>query len=112
MKGDSLSEAFFCDDTYDDLVKKTLGANSKNFDIKASRGWFEKLTKRSGIHCALRHGEAAISNKKEAEKLKKIQLLHKSRRFRPTTVHNSCSSTTVFVDTTNTQPSLMETKQV
>ena len=58
MKGDSLSEAFVCEkalDIYGDLVKKTLGANSKN----------------SGIHSVLRHGDAASSNKKEAEKLKK-----------------------------------------
>ena len=40
LKGDSLSEAFICEkalDIYGDLVKKTLGANSKEFDFKASR---------------------------------------------------------------------------
>ena len=45
MKVDSLSEAFICEkalDTYGFIVKKTLSADSKNFDFKASRGWFEK----------------------------------------------------------------------
>ena len=32
-------------DIYVDLVKKTLGANSKDFDFKSSRLWFEKLRK-------------------------------------------------------------------
>ena len=46
LKGNSLSEAFICEktlDIYSDLVKKTHGANSKDFDFKASRGWFEKF---------------------------------------------------------------------
>ena len=46
LKRDSLSEAFICEkalDIYGELVKKTLGANSKDFDFKASRRWFEKL---------------------------------------------------------------------
>ena len=39
LKGDSLSEAFICEKALDidgDLVKKTLGENSKDFDFKAS----------------------------------------------------------------------------
>ena len=42
LKEDSLSEAFISEealDIHDDLVKKTLCANSKDFDFKASRGW-------------------------------------------------------------------------
>ena len=74
LKGDSLSEAIVCEkalEIYGDLIKKTLGANFKEFDFKPGRGWFEKVKKRSGIHSVLRHGEAASSNKKEAEKFKK-----------------------------------------
>ena len=44
LKGDSLSEVIICEkaiDIYGDLVKKTLGANSKDFNFKASREWFE-----------------------------------------------------------------------
>ena len=49
---DCLSEAFIYEkalDIYGDLVKKTLGANSKDLDFKASGGWFEKFKKRCGI---------------------------------------------------------------
>ena len=48
LKGDSYGEAFICKkalDIYGDLVKKTLGANSKDFDFKASRRWFIKFNK-------------------------------------------------------------------
>ena len=41
FKGDSLSEAFICEkvlDIYGDPVKKTIVPDSKDFDIKASRG--------------------------------------------------------------------------
>ena len=44
LKGDSLCEAFICEnalDFYGDLVKKTFGANSKDFEFKASKGWLE-----------------------------------------------------------------------
>ena len=76
LKGDRLSEKDkkLCEKAlgiYGDLVMKTLGANFKDFDFKASRGWFEKFKNRSGIHNVLRHVEAASSNKKEAEKFKK-----------------------------------------
>ena len=46
--GECMSEAFICHralDIYDDLVKKSLGANSKDFDFKGSRGWFVKHKK-------------------------------------------------------------------
>ncbi|XP_068233545.1 tigger transposable element-derived protein 1-like [Palaemon carinicauda] len=36
-------------------------------DFKASRGWFEKFKKRTGIHSVVRHGEAASSDTKAAE---------------------------------------------
>ena len=55
LKGDSLSEVFICQkalDIYDDLVKKAIGANSKDFDFKANRGWFEKfLLKKWNSQC-------------------------------------------------------------
>ena len=40
LKGDSLSETFISEKAqsiYGDLVKKSLGANSKDFDFKGSR---------------------------------------------------------------------------
>ena len=48
LKGDSLSETFICEkaqDIYGDLVRKTIGANSKHLDIKVDRRWFEKCKK-------------------------------------------------------------------
>ena len=45
MKGDSLSEAFISKKALDvngDLVKKSLGTHSKDFDFEARRGWFKK----------------------------------------------------------------------
>ena len=45
LKGDSLSEAFICEkalDIHSDIVKKILGANSKDFDFKVGRGWLKK----------------------------------------------------------------------
>ena len=46
--------------------------NPEVFDFKASRGWFEKFSKRSGIHGVVRHGEAANSDKDAAEQFKVI----------------------------------------
>ena len=67
LKGGSLSEAFICEkalDIFGDLIKKTLGANIKDFDVRASREWLEKHKNRSEIHSVLRHGEAANSTRK------------------------------------------------
>ena len=58
LKVDSLSEAFICEkalDIYDYLVKKILGATSKDFDLKANMPWFLTFLKRSAIHSVLRH---------------------------------------------------------
>ena len=46
LKGDSLSEVFICEkapDIYSDLVRKALGANSKDFGFKASRECLRKF---------------------------------------------------------------------
>ena len=39
-------------DIYGGLDKKTLGANSKNFDLRASRGWFESIKMMWNSQCA------------------------------------------------------------
>ena len=76
-------------DIYVDLAKKTLDANSKDLDLKASNGWFEKLKKISEIHSVLRHGMAASSSRKEAEKFKKeLSYLNKAEGFVPQQVFN------------------------
>ena len=40
----------------DDLVKNYTDMSADTDDFKASRGWFEKFKKRSGIHSVVRHG--------------------------------------------------------
>ena len=62
---------FICEkalEIYDDLVKKKPGTSDDTFEFKASRGCFEKFKNRNKIHNIIRHGEAASSNKKAAEK--------------------------------------------
>ena len=91
LKGGSLSETLICEkalDIYGDLVKRTLGLIQKT-DYYASRGWFEKFLKRSGIHSAPRHDDAESSNKKEAKKLKKeFYDVAKAEGFIPPQVFN------------------------
>ena len=68
LAGDSVSEAIICEKArllHQDLLNKTPGTSSETEVFKASRGWFEKFKKRTGIHSVVRHGEASSSNKKE-----------------------------------------------
>ena len=73
LVGDSVSEDGICTkarEVYVDLAKKDPSMNPEEFDFKASRGWFEKFRKGSGIHSVVRHGEAASSDKDGAEQFK------------------------------------------
>ena len=72
LSGDSLSEDAICAKAkilYEDIKKDPIIV-PEGFDFKASRGWFEKFKKRSGIHSIVRHGEAASSDKAAADKYK------------------------------------------
>ena len=72
LSGDSLSEDAICAKAkilYEDIKKDPIIV-PEGFDFKASRGWFEKFKKRSGIHSVVRHGEAASSDKAAADKYK------------------------------------------
>ena len=42
-----------------DLMERNPSGSALQEESKASRGWFQKFKKRSGIHCITRHGEAA-----------------------------------------------------
>ncbi|XP_069187057.1 tigger transposable element-derived protein 1-like [Procambarus clarkii] len=100
LHGDSVSEALVCAKAkklYVDLVRKTPGASSEEEDIfKASRGWFEKFRKRSGIHSVVRHGEAASSDKAAAEKfVPEFQEFVAEKEFLPQQVFN-CDETGLF----------------
>ena len=69
IDGDSISEGIICEKTrriYADHLKETpstIAEGDSEFTFKVSRGWFEKLKHRSGIHSVARHGEATSSHK-------------------------------------------------
>jgi len=70
LDGNSACEGMICEKArrlHDDLVKKYPGTSGDTDVFKVSRGWFEKFKKRSGIHCVVRHGEAASANQNAAE---------------------------------------------
>ena len=53
LAGDSFSEEMICAkglEMYNDLLKKDPSLIVEGSDFKASRGWFEKFKRRSGIH--------------------------------------------------------------
>nr|XP_053634985.1 tigger transposable element-derived protein 1-like [Cherax quadricarinatus]XP_053634986.1 tigger transposable element-derived protein 1-like [Cherax quadricarinatus]XP_053634987.1 tigger transposable element-derived protein 1-like [Cherax quadricarinatus]XP_053634988.1 tigger transposable element-derived protein 1-like [Cherax quadricarinatus] len=71
LAGDSLMQSIICEKArqlHDDLVKKMPAMSAEVSEFKASKGWFERFKKRSGIHSVVRHGEAARSDKHAAEK--------------------------------------------
>ncbi|PNF40758.1 hypothetical protein B7P43_G17809 [Cryptotermes secundus] len=64
--------------------------------FKRSRGWFEKFKRRSGIHSVVRHGEAASSDTKAAEKfIGDFKKLIDSEGYLPQQVFN-CDETGLF----------------
>jgi len=70
LAGNSVSEGMIWEKArrlHDDLVKKYPSTSGDTDVFKASRGWFEKFKKRSGIHSMVRHGEAASANQKAVE---------------------------------------------
>ena len=76
LKGDSLSEAIVCEkalDIYGDQVKKTPGSNSKDFDLKAGRGWFEKLKKEVEFTMYIDMERWQVQTRKRQNSLKRIQ---------------------------------------
>ncbi|XP_069961470.1 putative CENPB DNA-binding domain-containing protein 1 isoform X5 [Cherax quadricarinatus] len=53
LAGDSLTTSIICEkarQSHDDLVKKWPATSSDIYEFKASKGWFERFKKRSGIH--------------------------------------------------------------
>ena len=78
MNGDSLSEAFFCEKElaiYGDLFKKTLGANSKDFDFKASRGWYRKYGNKVEFTVYLDMERRRVQTRKRQRSLKKNSVI-------------------------------------
>ena len=70
LAGDSISETTICEEAlalHRDLSIQNSNTSSLEETFKASRGWFEKLKNRTGIHSVVRHGEAASSDVEAAE---------------------------------------------
>uniref|UniRef100_UPI00358DE2FE tigger transposable element-derived protein 1-like n=1 Tax=Myxine glutinosa TaxID=7769 RepID=UPI00358DE2FE len=66
LVGAAISEGIICEKAkllHGDLIKDLPGSSADGDEFKASRGWFEKLKRRSEIHSVVMHGEAASSNK-------------------------------------------------
>lgn len=55
---------------YLNLIKDQPGSSNEAAEFKASRGWFEKFKRRTGILSVVRHGEAQSSDAKAAEEFK------------------------------------------
>ncbi|XP_068201901.1 tigger transposable element-derived protein 1-like [Palaemon carinicauda] len=82
MAGGTITEAIICQKAsaiFGDLVLAQAEADAgegtskqEPSGFKASRGWFEKFKRRSGVHSVVRHGEAASSDTKAAEAFVKI----------------------------------------
>jgi hypothetical protein len=85
MAGDTMTQEMICSKArmiYENLKKNVAGHSTAEAEeeFKGSRGWFEKLKRRSGIHSVIRHGEGASADKEKAEKFAGgFQLLKKRR---------------------------------
>ncbi|XP_039608438.1 uncharacterized protein LOC120528359 [Polypterus senegalus] len=74
LAGDIVSEAMSCEKArkiHGDLLQHYPSTSGAGEEFKASRGWFEKFRKRSGIHSVVRHGEATSSNSAAAKEFMK-----------------------------------------
>lgn len=70
LRGDTVSETLICDkarELHNALTRDEPGSSAEEF--KASKGWFCKFKKRSGIHGVLRPREAARAGKEDAERI-------------------------------------------
>ncbi|XP_043263000.1 tigger transposable element-derived protein 1-like [Colletes gigas] len=101
LQGDTINESIICEKAkviFADLVKKTPGSSTAGEEVqfKASRGWFEKFKRRTGIHSVVRHGEAASSDTKAAENfIADFKKLEDSEGYLPQQVFN-CDETGLF----------------
>ncbi|XP_040286123.1 tigger transposable element-derived protein 1-like [Bufo bufo] len=97
--GDSVSEAMICEKArklHSDLLQRSPSTSAASDEFKASRGWFEKFRRRSGIHSVIRHGEASSSDKAAAEAYKlDFAEFMKTEGYVPQQVFN-CDETGLF----------------
>ncbi|XP_063089639.1 tigger transposable element-derived protein 1-like isoform X2 [Cavia porcellus] len=74
LAGDSVSGAMICEKArklHSDLLQENLSTCATGDAFKASRGWFDKFRKRSGIHSVIRRVEASSSDRAATETYKK-----------------------------------------
>nr|XP_053640973.1 tigger transposable element-derived protein 1-like [Cherax quadricarinatus] len=99
VAGDSVSQAIISEKArklHEDLIKKMPATSDDVSEFKASKGWFERFKKRSGIHSVIRHGEAASSDHKAAEKyVQEFKKYIDSEGLKPEQVFN-CDETGLF----------------
>ncbi|XP_061900809.1 tigger transposable element-derived protein 1-like [Entelurus aequoreus] len=96
-KGEKVSEPIICEKArqlYSDLIRDSPGDSADDF--KASRGWFEKFKKRSGIRYVVRKRETVRADKQGAKKfVEEFQRFAESEGFLPQQVFN-CDETGLF----------------
>nr|XP_020633897.1 tigger transposable element-derived protein 1-like isoform X5 [Pogona vitticeps] len=99
LKGESINEAMIrakAKKLHTDLMERNPSGSALQEKFKASRGWFQKFQKRSGIHCVTRHGEAASSDRDAAEAFKfNFTKFVKEEEYLPQQVFN-CDETRLF----------------
>ena len=104
IAGDTVTETIICEKAtaiFSDLVTQDVGEGASSQEsatpeFKASRGWFDRFKRRSGIHSVVRHGEAASADQKAAEEfVKKFEELVISEGYIPQQVFN-CDETGLF----------------
>ncbi|XP_066937054.1 tigger transposable element-derived protein 1-like [Macrobrachium rosenbergii] len=72
MAGDIIIKPIICEkawQVHQSLLKETPSISATPEEFKASRGWFDNLRRRTGIHCVLRHGDSASTDKATAERM-------------------------------------------
>lgn len=105
IRGDSITQSAISHKAtalFDDLLEAQRDSGGEGTshqtvsEFKASNGWFERFKRRTGIHSVIRHGEAASSDKKEANNfLKKFEELISNEGYIPQQVFN-CDETGLF----------------
>lgn len=92
IAGDSINEPIIAEKArriHADLIKNAPGTSDEHKDFKASRGWFERFKKRTGIHNVTRHGEASSANEKEADAfVKEFNAFVKKEGYVPQQIFN------------------------
>ncbi|BFZ12502.1 hypothetical protein BsWGS_15541 [Bradybaena similaris] len=103
IAGDTVAETIISKKAtaiFNDLLTEDAGKGTADQEphpeFKASRGWFEKFKRRTGIHSVVRHGEASSSDQKGAEEfVRKFEQLVKDEGYIAQQVFN-CDDTGLF----------------